>query len=204
MDVEGRCQSDIAVPRARKDYRAAAVRWIGLALCLFALNHPVSAIPITWTLSGVTFNDGGTATGSFVFDADTGLYTAISIVTSTNPILGLGTTYGVPTGVGTATLFDTVEALPAAGNDRLIFDFDLMSPLTNAGGAISINVGAGFPDAEGRCITNFCNVIGPPSRLITAGAVVAQSNGQVPEPDTLLLLALGLIVVAFLFRGNSR
>jgi PEP-CTERM motif len=204
MHMEGRGRLDIVVPSVRNAYLAAVLHWIGIALCLFSTSHPVCAIPIAWTLSGVTFDDGGTATGSFVFDADTGLYSAISIVTSPNPALGLGTTYGVPTGVGTAILFDTIEAFPPAGNDRLIFDFDLMTPLTNAGGTIGINLGAGFADTEGRCLTNVCDFIGPPVRLITAGGVVAQSNGQVPEPGTLLLLALGLIVVAVLYRGKSR
>lgn len=31
----------------------------------------VFAIPVTWTLSGVTFDDGGTLSGYFVYDADT-------------------------------------------------------------------------------------------------------------------------------------
>ena len=30
-----------------------------------------SANPILWSLAGVTFDDGGTAYGSFVYDADT-------------------------------------------------------------------------------------------------------------------------------------
>jgi len=192
---------DVVVPRVRTQERSVVRRWIGIALCLVAASQPVSATPLTWTLSGVAFNDGGTATGSFVFDADTGLYSAISIVTSTNPVLGMGAIYGVPTGAGTATLFDTIEAFPPAGNDRLIFD--LVAALTNAGGTIGINVGAGFPDAEGRCITDFCNVIGPPSRLITTGAVVGPSNGQVPEPATLLLLALALTMAGFRYRGKS-
>ena len=100
-------------------------------------------------------------------------------------------------------LFDTIEAFPPAGQDRLIFDFDFMTPLTNAGGSVSINVGGGFPDAEGRCLTNTCDTIGPPFRLITAGGVVGQTPGQVPEPATFPLLALGLTVAGFLYRRKS-
>ena len=33
-------------------------------------STPVMAIPVVWTVQNVTFNDGGTAIGSFTFDAD--------------------------------------------------------------------------------------------------------------------------------------
>lgn len=41
-----------------------------LALTLVCLTNAF-AIPVTWTLSGVTFDDGGTLSGYFVYDADT-------------------------------------------------------------------------------------------------------------------------------------
>jgi hypothetical protein len=39
------------------------------------------AAPVTWTLDNVVFDDGATATGSFVYDRDTNTYSAISITT---------------------------------------------------------------------------------------------------------------------------
>jgi hypothetical protein len=39
-------------------------------------------IAITWHLSGVTFDDGGTASGSFVYDAATAWYSQVSITTT--------------------------------------------------------------------------------------------------------------------------
>jgi hypothetical protein len=41
-----------------------------------------SAAPVTWTLNGVTFDDGGTATGQFDYDADLKQYSNVSITTS--------------------------------------------------------------------------------------------------------------------------
>jgi hypothetical protein len=40
-----------------------------------------NAVPVTWVLNGVTFDDGNMATGSFVYDADTDLYIDVSIST---------------------------------------------------------------------------------------------------------------------------
>jgi hypothetical protein len=40
------------------------------------------AIPVIWTLEGVLFEDGGTASGSFVYDADTSTFSDTYIVTT--------------------------------------------------------------------------------------------------------------------------
>src|SRR5262245_57223502 len=46
------------------------LRFLSLLALLAAAGVPpqASASPLTWTLVGVTFSDGGTASGSFVFD----------------------------------------------------------------------------------------------------------------------------------------
>ena len=48
------------------------------ALALFVMAGmsalPAQADPIIWTLHGVTFDDGGTATGRFTYDAATNTY----------------------------------------------------------------------------------------------------------------------------------
>ena len=46
-----------------------------LAVILSCLS--LSAMSMQWHLSGVTFDDGGTAFGSFFFDADTVTYSGI-------------------------------------------------------------------------------------------------------------------------------
>jgi hypothetical protein len=53
------------------------------------------AIPLTWTLLGVTFYDGGTAHGSFVYDADLDSYSSFNITTTAGSAFG-GATYGDP------------------------------------------------------------------------------------------------------------
>lgn len=165
---------------------------VGIGLSLLGFSQPASATPLTWNLVGVTFDDGGTATGSYVFDADTGIFSAISIVTSPDPALGRGTTYGVPTGIGSATFFDTITSFPAAGKDRLLFD--LVAPMTNAGGLIAINLGAGIPDLETTCPDDVCGSPGPGTRLIETGSISTRVTA-VPEPSTLLLLGSGALVL---------
>ena len=53
---------------------------IGLALLLFSMA--AQAAPVTWHLQDVVFDDGATASGSFVYDADTGNYSSIDITTT--------------------------------------------------------------------------------------------------------------------------
>lgn len=50
--------------------RFAGMLIASLVLALLCVAN-VFALPVTWTLSGVTFDDGGTASGYFVYDADT-------------------------------------------------------------------------------------------------------------------------------------
>ena len=54
-------------------------------LVLLCVPSVASADGITWTLSGVTFDDGGTASGSFVYDAVTNTVSSINIVTTAGP-----------------------------------------------------------------------------------------------------------------------
>jgi hypothetical protein len=53
-----------------------------LVLIVLASMVPTaSADGVTWTLSGVTFSGGGTASGTFVYDADTNTFSSVDIVT---------------------------------------------------------------------------------------------------------------------------
>lgn len=159
---------------------------IAKSLCasvLVAASLLCSAAPVTWQLVNFTFNDGGNATGSFAFDADFNSFSDISIATSVNGVLGAN--YGVPTGIGSATFFDTIVAFPASGQLRLLFD--LVAPMTNAGGVIALNLGAGVGDFEGRCFSDTCGSLGP-FRSVVTGSVAS-----IPEPTSLALVGLALV-----------
>lgn len=112
------------------------------SICLLACfcgGVTLQAAQVTWYLNGVAFNDGGRAFGSFVYDADTNSYTSINITTTKGSIWpGTNHVYGIPA-YGSATHVDAMNSSPIVASQTTFFDFDLASPLTNAGGAVSIN-----------------------------------------------------------------
>jgi hypothetical protein len=153
------------------------------------------ATSIDWTLGGVTFDDGATASGTFTYDASTGTYIDWNISVTDGPtFLAYNYLPGVDGGfVGNpdplAADFVAFTTNPSSGRYlRLWFD----SPLTDAGGIINLAIdGSGFdcynPD---------------PIRFITGGNVTGTS-AAVPEPSTLLLLGAGLGGLALLRRKHS-
>src|SRR5262245_18040723 len=70
------------------------------------------ATPMLFTLTGVTFNDGATATGSFAFNPTTGNFGAFHITTTTS-LSNTGSTYSSLAGSSTFYL---------ASPDAFIFD----------------------------------------------------------------------------------
>lgn len=163
---------------------------LGLAclvtLCLgsAATSH---AAPITWSLAGVTFDDLGTATGTFVYDADTNTYSNINITTTAGSAES-GAAYGQPTG-GNATFIDMATSLPVVVNVTQRFTMNFQAALTNAGGTVALAGGA-----ESLCLAAGCG--GGPTgqqflRTVTAGSVTTVPPTAAPEPGTLLLLGAG-------------
>jgi len=157
------------------------------------------AAPVTWTLQNVTFTDGGTATGSFVYDASTGIVSSYSI-----SVAG-GNTETFPTFTyQNGTLHNSgASAVPQDG--VIDFDTDIVSygesrllalpvlPLPSTGGTVSLNLAN---DYGAECYD--CN----PYRLFASGQVVA----NVTSPNTATAPALSpwaLGLVAILLIGLS-
>jgi hypothetical protein len=64
--------------------RLGLILFLGFPASLLAQVYPPTcptdpANPITWYLSGVRFSDGGTASGSFVYDAINDAYSSVNI-----------------------------------------------------------------------------------------------------------------------------
>jgi hypothetical protein len=163
-----------------------------LFLGLFAT--PVGAAVVTWDLSGVVFEDGATAWGSFDYDAFTDSYADWNI-TVTGGILSPYTYQpgvdGGFLGIHDATMADFVAFPPGTSGRyiRLVF----MSPLTDAGGTIALDTDlAGLFSWEcGNCF---------PLRRIVAGEVTTE---LVPEPSSWLLVAAGLGLSGALGRRRA-
>ncbi len=156
---------------------------------LFCVPSIASADGITWTFSGATFDDGGTASGSFNYDAVTNMYSAIDVTTTTGTTLA-GTTYtslsylagstdtGMLLGVSSGSIMNTSLLF-------LLFD----APLTNSGGIVQLSLLPPNDSAEVFCIDSACSNFS--SRSVTGGAVV--STIATPEPPAIFLLGMGLI-----------
>jgi hypothetical protein len=182
------------------------------------LAAAASASPILWTLNGVTLSDGGTASGTFTFNPDTGIacgsvspcgtYSNVHVVT-TNGSSRSGATYSFVCGqnvVGcTGVRADSTEVLFLASNTAnqsgapaLAFFFTGISGLppqglTDAGGIVDISTSSGSAGSvqEANCADAACSSPSSPARFSTAGTVSAT-----PEPATWLLLTAGFAVMA--------
>jgi hypothetical protein len=163
---------------------------LGVALCTgFLAAH---ATPITYTLSGVTFDDGTLATGSFIYDADTRQSLAFDITTTA----GLLSSYnwskansGLYAGAGAGA--NNFALLSFTG--QRLFNFSFLDPFTNAGGVNLINIASTYECAN-------CN----PYRRVTAGSVTSLQAGAIPEPGTLALMLPAFAAMAFAARRRKE
>ena len=161
-------------------------------LVLLGASSLAHAIPIQWTLSGVTFSDNTVATGSFIFDASAAQFSDLMISTA-------GFTYSTEErtplprkGSIGIQLIDGFVPNDNVGNSTL--NLDLLSMLTDAGGLVNLRIG--FPSFEGRCLSADC-ATGQNFRVVTAGSLLGT---PIAEPGLLALLMIGLAVMALL-RG---
>jgi hypothetical protein len=161
-----------------------------LVLGLAAGFTPAKAVPVTWTLQDWTFNDGGSASGSFVYDADTNVFSDMFIAT-TNGSARTGAIYGEAISGGNTAF----SAVPFAGFPSLVSSPNLVvmfaSQLTNLGGIVDV-----FMGQEATCDNVACTSLAGPIRFLEDGSVVAAT----PIPAALPLFLTGLVALVAVGR----
>jgi hypothetical protein len=164
---------------------AATVVGVGMAAA------PAEAAALKWTLQGVTFNDGGTATGSFSFDADTNTLSEVDISTflSNGDLLA-----NYVSGAGNANGFLSAITTPFPTFKALFVSFS--SPLTNLGGEVALQQAP----AEIAFANNSLLF-----RSISSGSISANA-GATPIPTPALLpglVGLGVSVARKRKQGET-
>jgi len=159
---------------------------------LFCVPSLASADGIPWVLSGVTFNDGGTASGSFVYDAVTNTYSAINVTTAGGTLAGATYTSlsDIAGSSSTGFLFGPNNSSDLTGASFLMWLFD--APLTNSGGIVQVSLPPPVDSIEAICTSSDCSTFS--QRSITGGEVVGTAVAT-PEPATFSLVGMGLVAL---------
>lgn len=161
----------------------------------FAMAPTASADGVTWTLTNLTFPDGATITGSFVYDATTNTVTDINVVSSAGLTLS-NTTFAGASYNQLAPDFGpfAFEMGFLSGSTSPNFGIELefyTSPdgtafqsLTNAGGTVFADIN------EFTCFDSKCDTFAEIRGTVPGGTVVGV---PVKEPSAFLLLGVGVL-----------
>jgi hypothetical protein len=174
--------------------RSYAATRLGL-LVLFLFGTTAHATAIQWNLVDIVFDDGATASGSFIYDADVNQYWGINITTTTGrmPARNYRFSTSYPS-AGLAVFYSGDSPMPA-DDGTLYLDFPV--PLTNTMRVIPLT-GGNAVSQEATCSgqSGTCTP-GNPYRTVVAGAVssVVPVPPAVPLPPAVYLFgsALGLM-----------
>ena len=160
------------------------LKLVALITVCASISMTAEATPIAYTLSGVTFANGGTATGSFVYNADNNVYSSIDIVTTG----AFAFHFDMDNGAGVPNGFDALTS----ANSSAILQLDFLTNLTNAGGTAAIGFN-GFTPFIGTATGGFS--------VVATGSVTSVTT-QVPEPATIGIFGLGLAALVAARRRN--
>ncbi len=186
-----------SLPKVRR-YAAAFILALAVAGS-FGFARSSSAVPLLFTLTGVTFNDGATASGSFMFNPSTQTYGAFDILTAGGASAGSDYSSGAGTNASSlhspdAFIFDNFSIDNHDHNLDLFFSGHIIIPGIYAL-ALGVAGGPGSFSDSGEFVNNDFSTIN--YRLVTTGFLTVTGVAPVPETGgTLLSLAFGIAALA--------
>ncbi len=170
-------------------------KYVFLALVFIASN--ASAIPVIWTTDAI-FDDGGTLSGNFVFDADIDPNTTAGVLsvdfTTTPGISGSfpGNRYTQVSSIVTSTFQNSTDRLGFlleifSDDATRLLTINIQNPVT----PVLTNAGGRFIAVPTDWDERLADRTGP--RRLERGLLTGVPAVAVPEPSVLALLALGLL-----------
>ncbi|MEL7450817.1 MAG: hypothetical protein AAFN78_16510 [Pseudomonadota bacterium] len=185
----------------RNTHRASCARHLFtfvtcLVLALSAAG--AHAAPVRWVLQDVLFDDGGTAFGSFLYDADTNTLSSINVTTTDGAVLA-GSFYefaNFEAGILDAdSVLLVAQENPTTGTPA--FNLNLDAAMTNAGGTIAIAMAPPPLAFESTCLISNCSQFFSLDRVVVSGFITT-----IPVPGAVWLLGSALGFLGW--RGGRR
>ena len=174
------------------------MRLIRFALFATVVASLAVATPRTWYISNGTFDDGGTYSGSFVYDAATNTYSSINLQTAGGTVwyASAFTALDAPFTSNASFLY----LLPASGqatylNGPILY-FAFSAPLPDANGTVSPSGG------EGLCVTAACDTFSSGRRRSIATGTIS-TTAPSPPPTVPTLSQWGMFLLAGLLAGAA-
>jgi len=178
-----------------------AVRALVAVLCISAAS-PAAAATINWTLSGVLFEDGGSASGTFSIDSATGAVTAFNVSTTTTGFMS-GATYEPTTSITARDIYtpNSVGFALISDDGTYAYHFIILqfaNALTSAG--LNALVFGDYYEGQGSWE---CQDACARARAASSGFAVGAEAVATPIPPALPLFAAGLAGLGWL-AGRQR
>lgn len=170
---------------------------IALFVVVIAYPAAANASPVVWTLQNATFAGGGSASGSFTYDATTNQFSSINIsTTATGAYTAQVFTFG---NCCDNILLDTFASNAADQTGVHYLQIQFVNPLTNAGGTDPFFSGN---DYEGVCANATCSTFSSVVSFSSGSVTGSATTTPTPEPASFSLIPIGLLAIAAWRRGS--